>query len=222
MTNSATRDNPPAPNDIRILVHDVRNALTPVFTGIEILRGRGLPDDQRALLDMMASQVGLLTDILNGHERESGDGFPEMTDARAASATSEPSQPDIASRSVLVVDDNPNILASLKMLFEDRAYTVFAAINAEDAVDLAARFKPGFCLCDISLPTIDGFAAASKLLLANPAMRLFSMSGLDDLSDREQSQKAGFLAHFKKPILFDEMIHIMERRPRNHRASIFA
>jgi CheY-like chemotaxis protein len=195
---------------MRVLVHDARDALAPLLMGIEILRNRGISEDQTAILDMMSNQVATLSGILN--LRADGDFAPsdkdEQEDANLQPLHETTARPK--PESILIVDDNPNIIAFLQTLFEDRDYTVFAAIKAEDAVALAAQFKPDLCLCDIGLPTVDGYYAASDLLQAHPDMRLFSMSGLDDLHDQEQSLAAGFRAHFKKPIPFDEMIRTIE------------
>lgn len=211
-THPTTSRNSDTQSTSRILVHDARDALAPILMGIEILRGRGVSEDQVAILEMMSNQVATLSDILNlkpaKYSELLGQPSHEGTIKGASIKSPAPAEPS----SVLIIDDNPNIIAFLKTLFEDRDYTVFAAITAEDAVALASQVKPDVCLCDIGLPTVDGFAAASELLQAHPGMRIFSMSGLDDpgLSDPSRLQAAGFQAHFKKPIPFEEMIGIME------------
>lgn len=197
--------------DSRILVHDIRNALAPLLTGIEILRGRGAVGDQLTVLEIMTAQVRLLTTILDHHSGGTSGDLDTSGGATEGSGPIIPESVEPETKTVLVVDDNPNIIAALKMMFEDGRYIVLAATKAEDAVGLAIQFKPDVCLCDISLPTMDGFAAAAELSRAHPSMRLFSMSGLDDLNIRKQSLDAGFRAHFKKPVPFEEIIRVFDR-----------
>ncbi len=215
MTSTSETSSPPlVPHtDVRVLIHDIRNALSPLLTGMEVLHGRIHDDALLPVLDLMQSQIGLLTEMLDPHSGNAPKLAAVSGETHAAFRVlpGELVPAEASPGTVMVIDDNPNIIAALKMMFEDRDYAVLAATSAEDAVDLATRLKPHLCLCDISLPGMDGFEAASRLQQANQAMRMFSMSGLDDQGDREQSRDAGFRAHFKKPIAFDEMIGVMER-----------
>lgn len=40
---------------------------------------------------------------------------------------------------------------------------------------------------------------------------MFSMSGFDSAEDREQSKAVGFLAHFRKPFAFEEVVQTIEK-----------
>lgn len=201
----------PAGQDIGRLLHNLRNPLTPLMMGIEILKAGQLDEQQQQLLDMMHGQVRQLTGIIDDFESAAAPPPPEAQD-QSPSAGKQDLTANGASgvRSVLIIDDNPNILASLKILFEERGYDVLAAMRAEDAVALAGAHQPTVCLCDISLPTIDGFEAASELRTAHGGMLMFSMSGFDSREDRERSNAVGFLDHFRKPFAFDEVLQIIE------------
>ncbi len=203
----------PAP-DIRKWIHDMRNPLVPLMTGIEIMRGQDPDAERLQLLDIMAAEVDRLAamlDDLDAGITPAPAGIAE--DAMFLDDPAVQSPPGVTPESILVVDDNPNIIATLQLMFGDRGHVVFAATSGEDAVSLAREFKPSVCLCDISLPAMDGFSAASQLRTARPGIRLFSMSGLDDPETRTHSKAAGFGAHFRKPVAFDEMIRVIERDP---------
>lgn len=199
----------PAGQDIGRLLHNLRNPLTPLMMGIEILKAGQLDEQQQQLLDMMHGQVRQLTGIIDDFESAAAPPPPEALDQSPGGQDLTANDPS-GVRSVLIIDDNPNILASLKILFEERGYDVLAAMRAEDAVALAGAHQPAVCLCDISLPTIDGFEAASELRTAHGGMLMFSMSGFDSREDRERSNAVGFLDHFRKPFAFDEVLQIIE------------
>jgi len=197
--------------DIGKLLHDLRNPLTPLVMGIEILKSSSLDPKQQQLLEVMHGQVRQLTSLLDRFENSGTTPPPDEQVQTAVAGGQELTGNDPSkARSVLIIDDNPNILASLQILFEERGYSVLAAMKAEDAIVLAENYKPAVCVCDISLPTLDGFEAASELRKAHGGMLMFSMSGFDSREDREQSKAVGFLDHFRKPFVFDEVVQIIE------------
>lgn len=61
------------------------------------------------------------------------------------------------SRTVLIVDDEPNIVVSLEFLMEQAGFRVGVAKNGEEALELLPNLKPDVVLLDVMLPGIDGF-----------------------------------------------------------------
>lgn len=67
-------------------------------------------------------------------------------------------------KKVLVVDDDPTVLAMIKTKLErDNKYTVLEAHNGKDALELAEKQQPDVILCDIDMPNMDGGAVANAL-----------------------------------------------------------
>ena len=59
---------------------------------------------------------------------------------------------------VLVVDDEPDICASVKDILEDEGYVVAIAENGEVARRLVRQKMPNLILLDIWMPDIDGIS----------------------------------------------------------------
>ena len=57
---------------------------------------------------------------------------------------------------VLVVDDEPDVLAYLEMLLRDSGYQTFTAGDGAAALELARREKPDLVTLDISMPRASG------------------------------------------------------------------
>jgi two-component system, OmpR family, KDP operon response regulator KdpE len=57
---------------------------------------------------------------------------------------------------VLLVDDEPNILATLAPLLRTRGYEVLTAMSGRAAIETAEREKPDLIVLDLGLPDIDG------------------------------------------------------------------
>jgi CheY-like chemotaxis protein len=74
----------------------------------------------------------------------------------------------VASRTVLVIDDDPRAVALLEATFADQGYAVLTASGGEQGLELARRELPAVVLLDLLMPGIDGFAVVERLR-ADPA-----------------------------------------------------
>jgi len=68
-------------------------------------------------------------------------------------------------KTILVADDNPRIRQMLCQMFEaDTDYDICAeAANGREAIALALEHRPDLIILDISMPVLDGIAAAREL-----------------------------------------------------------
>ncbi len=64
---------------------------------------------------------------------------------------------------ILIVDDEPNIVAPLEFLMEQNHYEVQTAGTGERAMDLISTWKPDLILLDIMLPGMDGYEVCRKI-----------------------------------------------------------
>ena len=71
---------------------------------------------------------------------------------------------------VLVVDDEPNILLSLRYLMQKAGYAVRTASDGEEALAEINRAAPDLVLLDVMMPKLDGLSICQKIR-ANPAWR---------------------------------------------------
>jgi len=66
-------------------------------------------------------------------------------------------------RSVLVVDDEPSILAVIRDILEHEGFRVLTAANGTEALKLVERSRPLVILLDMSMPTLDGAGFTAEL-----------------------------------------------------------
>lgn len=64
---------------------------------------------------------------------------------------------------VLVVDDEPQILRALQINLHAHGYTVFTAVNGTEALASAAKHRPEVVVLDLGLPDIDGLEVIAGL-----------------------------------------------------------
>lgn len=123
---------------------------------------------------------------------------PAETRAPAAAAN----EAVMASRRVLVVDDNPDAAESLSMLLGMRGHEVRTASDGPSAIAAATEFRPDVVLCDIGLPLMDGYEVVAQLR-GRPelaATRFVALTGYGREEDIKRSYEAGFHLHLVKPV----------------------
>jgi signal transduction histidine kinase/DNA-binding response OmpR family regulator len=113
-----------------------------------------------------------------------------------------------ASRRVLVVDDNNDAAATLKLGLEAIGHIVVTAPDGPTALELARMFQPEIAFLDIGLPAMDGYELAHHLRHVPgipPELKLIAVTGYGLESDRQRTSAAGFSAHLVKPVSFDSL-----------------
>jgi len=63
----------------------------------------------------------------------------------------------------LLVDEEPNLLHSLRYSLRQAGYEVATAATGEEALTLASRERPDVVLLDVMLPGLDGFEVCRRL-----------------------------------------------------------
>ena len=66
-------------------------------------------------------------------------------------------------RSILIVDDEPIIAATLAALFADEGYRVRQAFDGQAALDLVDRDPPDLIVTDVMMPLVDGVTLTRRL-----------------------------------------------------------
>jgi two-component system, OmpR family, alkaline phosphatase synthesis response regulator PhoP len=93
-------------------------------------------------------------------------------------------------KSILLVDDEEDILEFLEYNFTANGYDVFTATNGKDAIDIAIDKKPDVIILDIMMSGMDGIQVCEKLReikqTGNSLILFFTARGED------YSQIAGF------------------------------
>ncbi len=114
--------------------------------------------------------------------------------------------------SVLVVDDEPQVVWVLQFSLEAEGYTTFAAKNGLEALSEIALHHPALMVLDIMMPTMDGWAVLEELmkLPAEDRPRVVIVSALSTLSDRAKAAELGAAAYVPKPFNVEDLIDVLQ------------
>jgi DNA-binding response OmpR family regulator len=120
---------------------------------------------------------------------------------------------------ILIVDDNRDSAASLGLLLDAAGNTTRQAYDGEEAIAVAAQFRPDLLLLDIGLPKLNGFEVCRHIRAEEWGrnMTIVAVSGWGQDEDRRKSSEVGFDHHMVKPVSYAALLRIIagEHRPRD-------
>lgn len=73
---------------------------------------------------------------------------------------------------VLVADDDEDILTLVVLRLERAGYEVLAAIDGEEALQLALERRPDLAVLDVTMPKLDGYAVTRRLRASEATRRM--------------------------------------------------
>jgi DNA-binding response OmpR family regulator len=114
--------------------------------------------------------------------------------------------------SVLIVDDEPNIVLSLQFLMKKTGFEVRTAKDGEEAMAEISRAAPDLVLLDVMMPKIDGFTICQRIR-ANPEwtdVRIIMLTARGRDVEREKGLALGADDYITKPFSTKDAIARVE------------
>jgi response regulator NasT len=125
-----------------------------------------------------------------------------------ASIDDEPSE-DLSPRTVMIVDDDPLILTTMRDGLQRAGYDVWSAGSAEEALELTRETMPDAALVDMRMPGMSGLELAETLLDRAPVAIVF-LSAYDDLELVREAATQGAYGYLVKPALIRHIVPAIE------------
>ena len=105
---------------------------------------------------------------------------------------------------VLIVDDDPNIVAGLAGLLED-AWEVRTAVTGKQAIVAFGEFSPDVVLLDMELPDTSGIELLHQFKMYSESVAVIMMSGMGTFERVVESMKLGAETFLQKPFDYDTL-----------------
>ena len=106
---------------------------------------------------------------------------------------------------ILIVDDEPNILAAVAPLLRSRGYDVLTTMSGKGALELVEREAPDLVVLDLGLPDIDGVEVC-RLLRDGRATPIIVLSARGAERDKVAALDAGADDYVTKPFGAEELL----------------
>ena len=113
--------------------------------------------------------------------------------------------------SILVIDDDETIRATLVEFFETFGYTARAAATATEGRQLAADHAPDVVLLDLRLPDADGVRALDAMRADDPELAVIVLTGFADVRTAVQAMQHGASDLLEKPIDLETLAAAVQR-----------
>ena len=113
--------------------------------------------------------------------------------------------------SVLVVDDEPQVVWVLQFSLESEGYETYTAKNGLEALDQIAAHHPQLMVLDVMMQQMDGWTVLERLLEIprEQRPRVVMVTALASLKDRAKAAELGADAYVPKPFDVDELLDVL-------------
>jgi CheY-like chemotaxis protein len=115
-------------------------------------------------------------------------------------------------KSVLVVEDNPEVADSMAHLLELMGFDIRITHDGTTGIKMALDSRPDLIICDLGLPEpMNGFAFARACRADDTlqAVRLIAASGYSSQLDHSEARQAGFERLLVKPLTHESLTAIL-------------
>ena len=125
-----------------------------------------------------------------------------MTEVPQPAAGTPSSDADLASASVLLVDDNEQNLELLHAYMEELPCRILTAKDGPEAIGVVQAEKPNLVLLDVMMPRMSGFQVCSRLKKdsATRDIPVVMVTALNEVGDVERAVESGADDFLTKPV----------------------
>lgn len=117
----------------------------------------------------------------------------------------------IASKSILVADDDPEIRGLIRSALESEGYKVHAVGNGKEAIAVLKQTPVSLILTDLAMPELDGIETIGEIRKDYPDLKIIAMSGKFAGSVLNAARFLGANAILSKPLDVDELLKNVRR-----------
>ena len=178
---------------LSMLAHELRNPLTPLRNGIEIVRQSSAENPALSrTLEMMSRQVMQMVRLVD-----------DLVGTQSALREMLPAEPgESRPLRILIADDNVDAADSLALLLQAEGHVVLTAVDGRQAIEVAEAFRPDVILMDIAMPHLDGLEATREIRRRpwGGRVRIIALTAWGQEAERRRTLAAGMNDHLVKPV----------------------
>ncbi len=116
-----------------------------------------------------------------------------------------------APRTILLVDDDADILAAMRTVLERRGFRVVTASDGNAGLAAAERERPDLVVVDMMMPKKSGFLVLEKLKSHGGGPRVIMITANEGSRHRAYAEALGVDDYLRKPFAMDKLVESVER-----------
>lgn len=111
-------------------------------------------------------------------------------------------------KTILAVDDEPNILLSLEYILEQEGYDVHVARDGEEALAVAEAVHPDLILLDVAMPRRDGYEVCRMLREKGGAepVKVVMLTAKGQPLEKKKGLEVGADLYVTKPFSVEDLL----------------
>ena len=113
--------------------------------------------------------------------------------------------------SILIIDDEPDVLSMLDLMLSDIGYEVETATSGSRAIALAERRHFDLAVCDLRMPAPDGIATTRGLKAVDPDIDVVIATAYASKETRSDCLQSGAADFITKPFTIEALAEVLER-----------
>jgi DNA-binding response OmpR family regulator len=102
-------------------------------------------------------------------------------------------------KKIFIVDDDPSIIATLKMVLETAGYVRITARDGQEALDKIGQDTPDLMILDMTMPKIDGYTLFKRLKPEYGNIPIIMLTASTEIEDAKKCIAEGAVAYLTKP-----------------------
>ena len=115
-------------------------------------------------------------------------------------------------RTVLVVEDDADLLGIYKEILELHEFDVDTAVNGEEGVKKFIEKKPSLVIMDGDMPILDGYQAFKQIKEIDVNANVVIVTGFSEFEPKSQEAiKEGLIKVISKPLGVDELLELAKK-----------
>jgi CheY-like chemotaxis protein len=121
---------------------------------------------------------------------------------------------NLAGKTILVVDDDPDILTAISTGLADTGATIQTATDGNSAVSMIEKLAPQLLILDIMLPGKSGFLVLEQLRQKVPrdkAPKTIIITGNQGQRHRQYAEALGVQGYLNKPFRMDRLLEVIAK-----------
>jgi DNA-binding response OmpR family regulator len=117
-----------------------------------------------------------------------------------------------AAKSILLVDDDPEIVKAMRLVLEKRGYRVLTAADGNMGLAVAEREAPDLVVVDMMMPRKSGFLVIEKLKVRNRSKpRVIMITANEGGRHRAYAEMLGVDDYIRKPFAMDRLLESVHK-----------
>src|SRR5688500_12792063 len=115
-------------------------------------------------------------------------------------------------QSVLIVDDDHEIVESVRYALESKGYSVMVARDGNQGLAMAEREDPDLVILDMMMPKRSGFLVLEKLRRTRPVpLKVIMITANEGSRHKAYAEMLGVDDYIRKPFPMDRLVESVER-----------